>query len=812
MRVPLRWLARYVELDRDATELAELLHASGTEVEAIHQVGEQWRALRVAEILRIEKHPNADRLNLATVNTGAEVLTVVCGAPNIAAGQKVPFAPVGSVIQGEVLQARPIRGIRSEGMLCAADELGLSNDHAGILILDPEEVPGRSMAEALGDRVLELDVKPTRGDCLAVIGVAREVAALTGKALKLPELSRPEESGEPIGSQFRLRIDAPDLCSRFVARLIRGVRIGPSPWWMQSLLNAAGVRAINNVVDVTNFIMLEWGKPIHAYDFAALRGSEIRVRRAVEGERTTTLDGVERILRPDMVVIADAAGGIGLGGIMGGAESEVRDSTTDILLESANFDAVALRRTATALGLHSEAVRRFERGVDPEVAATAADHACSGLALLAGGRVAPGTVEVDCREQHGPPRVRFDPAETGRLLGKMYNAEHCRRVLVSLGFDVEPGAGPEELEVTVPSWRLDVHQPADLVEEVARITGYRDLAPTLPDGEISAVAAQDPAWAARQAITSRAAEVLLGAGFNEVVNRTLLGEHSHARCVARPLGLGRSLLGSLEIAPLRLANPLAEDEQYLRTSLVPGLLATFGRNRRLGDEGLRFFETGKVFWPRSDSELPEERAVLGVLAGGTWPPRSWRTPEPTPLDFYDLKGVLEMLLAVLHVQASFEAVEHPALQPGRAAALRTKGELLGWLGQVHPSVQRQLDLPDGAILMAELDLDALTSVAGAASPRFAALGRFPDVPRQLTVSVEAGVGAAQVERALGEAGGPLLAGTRLVDVFPLAEGRVSLSYLLTFRSDERTLTDEEANAARDAAMAAVAQNLGAVQR
>ena len=811
MRVPLRWLARYVELDRDATALAELLHASGTEVEAIHQVGEQWRTLRVAEILRIEKHPNADRLNLATVNTGAQTLTVVCGAPNIAAGQKVPFAPVGSVIQGEVLQARPIRGIPSEGMLCAADELGLSGDHAGILILDPTEAPGRSLADALGDYVLELDVKPTRADCLSVIGVAREVAALTGRTLKLPELSRPDASGEPIDRDFRLRIDAPDLCSRFVARLIRGVRVGPSPWWMQSLLNAAGVRSINNVVDVTNFIMLEWGKPIHAYDFAALRGSEIRVRRAIEGERITTLDGVERTLRPDMVVIADAEGGIGLGGIMGGAESEVKDSTTDILLESANFDAVAMRRTATALGLHSEAVRRFERGVDPGVAPTAADHACSALALLAGGRVAPGTVEVDCREEHGPRRIVFAPQETGRLLGKTYDAEHCRRVLVSLGFDVGRGDAVG-LEVAVPSWRLDVHQPADLVEEVARITGYGDLEPTLPDGEISAVAAQDPAFTARQALTTRVTDVLLGAGFNEVVNRTLLGERSHARCVARPLGLGRSLLGSLEIAPLRLANPLAEDEQYLRTSLVPGLLGTFGRNRRLGEEGLQFFETGKVFWPRSDSELPEERAVLGVLAGGTWPPRSWRTPAPAAVDFYDLKGVLETLLVALHVEASFEAVEHPTLQPGRAAALRTDGQLLGWLGQVHPSVSRQLDLPDGAILMAELDLDALSLAAGAARPRFAAMGRFPDLPRQLTISVAASVTAAQVERTLGEAGGPLLAGTRLVDVFPLPDGRVSLSYLLTFRSDERTLTDDEANAARDVAMSALAQNLGAVQR
>jgi len=358
MRVPLKWLSRYVELDRDAEELAKLLNSAGTEVARIDRVGSGWDQLRVAEILKIEKHPNADRLALATVNTGNETMTVVCGAPNIAAGQKVPFAPVGATIQGTVLEARPIRGIKSEGMLCAADELGLSPDHAGILVLEPSETPGTALDKVLGDDVLELEVTPNRSDCLGIVGVAREVAALTGKPLRLPDI-RLEESGAPIEHRFKLRIDAPDLCPRFVARLVADVTIAQSPWWLQSLLHAAGVRAINNVVDVTNFIMLEWGKPIHAYDYDYLRGREIIVRRAADGEKLTTLDGVERTLSSDTVVIADGDGPIGLGGVMGGADSEVKDSTRNVLLESANFDAVTMRRTARRLGMHSEAVRRF---------------------------------------------------------------------------------------------------------------------------------------------------------------------------------------------------------------------------------------------------------------------------------------------------------------------------------------------------------------------------------------------------------------------------------------------------------------------
>ena len=311
MRVPLRWLQRYVELDRDAEELAKLLNAAGTEVARIDRIGPEWEQLRVAEILKIDKHPNADRLSLATVNTGAGEMTVVCGAPNIAVGQRVPFAPVGANVRGTVLEARPIRGVTSEGMLCAADELGLSPDHTGILVLDPSESPGTPLAKVLGDEVLELEVTPNRSDCLGIVGVAREVAALTSKPMRLPEIKL-EEQGEHIDRCFKLRIDSPDLCPRFVARLVTDVTIAQSPWWLQSLLHAAGVRAINNVVDITNFIMLEWGKPIHAYDYDYLRGRQIAVRRAKDGEQLTTLDGVERALSSDMVVICDGEGPIGL--------------------------------------------------------------------------------------------------------------------------------------------------------------------------------------------------------------------------------------------------------------------------------------------------------------------------------------------------------------------------------------------------------------------------------------------------------------------------------------------------------------------
>ena len=814
MRAPLKWLQRYVELDRDAEELAKLLNASGTEVARIERVGAGWEQLRVAEILKIEKHPNADRLALATVNTGSSTMTVVCGAPNIAAGQKVPFAPVGATIQGTVLEARPIRGITSEGMLCAADELGLSPDHAGILLLDQSETPGTPLDTILGDQVLELEVTPNRSDCLGMIGLAREIAALTGKQLRLPELHL-EEAGEPIDRLFKLRIDAPDLCPRFVARLVTNVSIAQSPWWLQSLLHAAGVRAINNVVDVTNFIMLEWAKPIHAYDYERLRGREIIVRRAAEGEKLTTLDGVERILTPDMLVIADAEGADGMAGIMGGAESEVRDDTCTVLLESADFNAVNMRRTARKLGMHSEAVRRFERGVDPDISAVAADHACQWFAQLAGASVAPGRLDVDYID-HSPRTIDFAVSETGRLLGKSYPADHVTNVLTSLGFDIPlppqgERLGEGTLRVTVPSWRLDVKQPADLVEEVARITGYDDLPVTLPEGVIPQTAAQPPEWTQRMALEDHLRGVLKGAGFSEIVTYSLVSEAASRRVVVEeeePFE-APSLLTAPFIEPLKLANAMTEEQQYLRTTLLPSLLQVYDLNRRHTGQGLRFFEVGRVYWQRL-SDLPEERKVLGLLAAGDWDAASW-LGKARPADFSDLHATVELVLRQCGLEPSFAPAEHPSLQAGRAAEIRAGEELVGYAGELHPLVRERLDLPAASVLVAELDLEVMSRL-GSGARRYTPIRRFPPVGRQLTVALDAGVPAERVREVIRAAGGDLLAEVELADVFALPDGRRSLSYSFSLQSDARTLTDEEANEVRDRIMEALGHELGAVQR
>jgi phenylalanyl-tRNA synthetase beta chain len=828
MRAPLKWLQRYVELDRDAEELAKLLNASGTEVARIDLVGAGWQQLRVAEILKVGKHPNADRLALATVNTGSSTMTVVCGAPNIAAGQKVPFAPVGATIQGTVLEARPIRGVTSEGMLCAADELGLSPDHAGILLLDPSETPGKPLDAVLGDQVLELEVTPNRSDCLGMIGLAREIAALTGKQLRLPEI-RLEEAGQPIDRLFKLRIDAPDLCPRFVARLVTNVTIAQSPWWLQSLLHAAGVRAINNVVDVTNFIMLEWAKPIHAYDYERLRGREIIVRRAAEGEKLTTLDGVERTLTPDMLVIADAEGADGIAGIMGGAESEVRDDTRTILLESADFNAVNMRRTARKLGMHSEAVRRFERGVDPDVSAVAADHACWWFAQLAGGAVAPGRLDVDSLD-HTPRTIDFAVSETGRLLGKAYSADHVTSVLTSLGFAVTTagptqasGAEPpnashgeqpvrqQRLRVEVPSWRLDVKQPADLVEEVARITGYDDLPVTLPEGVIPQTPAQPPEWTRRMALEDQLRGVLKGAGFSEIVTYSLVSEAANRRVVvdAEQPFEAPSLLAAPFIEPLKLANAMTEEQQYLRTTLLPSLLGVYDLNRRHTGQGLRFFEVGRVYWQRL-GDLPEERKVLGLLAAGDWDAPSW-LGKARPADFSDLRAVVELVLRQCGVEPEFAPAEHPSLQAGRAAEVRAGEDLVGYAGELHPLVRERLDLPAAAVLVAELDLEVLCRL-GTPVRRYTPIRRFPSVGRQLTAALDASVPAGRVREVIAAAGGDLLVDLALADVFALPDGRRSLSYTFSLQSDARTLTDEEANEVRDRIMEALGHELGAVQR
>jgi phenylalanyl-tRNA synthetase beta chain len=801
MRVPLKWLARYVGVDRPADELANLLTASGTEVESIDRLGGEWDKLTVAEILKIEKHPNADRLQLATVNTGASTMRVVCGAPNIAAGQKVPFAPVGALIQGHALEARPIRGIVSEGMLCAADELGLSPDHSGILVLDPSETPGRPLQAVLGDDVLDISVKPGRGDCLGMIGIAREVSALTGVPLRLPSASL-EEVGRPIGEQFQLRIECPNLCPRFVARLITDVTIAQSPWWLQQLLHAAGVRAINNVVDVTNYIMLEWGKPIHAYDFDYLRGSRIVVRRASEGETLRTLDGVDRTLSSDVVVIADGEGGIGLGGIMGGADSEVKDSTRNVLLESADFDAVTMRRIAKRLGMHSEAVRRFERGVDPAITAVAADHACYWFAQLAGGKVAPGILDVDYAD-HGPRVTDFDPAETGRLLGKSYPADHCERVLTSLGFKVQLP------QVMVPSWRLDVHEPADLVEEIARITGYDDLPVTMPAGEIPLAPAQPPEWTARLELEDRLREALKGAGVTEVVTYSLIAAGTNQALVLEPLEAD-GLAGALSRQPIPLANPMSEDQAFLRTSLLPSLLRIYEANRRQTDYGRWFFELGRVYWPRGEGELPEEKKVLGLVAGGPLQAASWLGSAP-PAGYATMRGLIELVMRTARVEVAYEPVRHPSLHPGRAAGVTAGGESVGYFGELHPLIRERLDLGPEAVLVAEMDLEALVRHTGS-SPRYTGIRRFPPVGRQVTVALDRAVEAARVQAIIEREGGDLLTALILADVFEMPDGRRSLSYSFTLQSDERTLTDEEANQVRDRITAALAQQLGAEQR
>jgi phenylalanyl-tRNA synthetase beta chain len=713
---------------------------------------------------------------------------------------------VGANIQGTILEARPIRGVRSEGMLCAADELGLSPDHSGILVLEPRETPGTSIERVLGDEVLELEVTPNRSDCLGMVGVAREIAALTGRELRLPDI-RLEESGEPIEHRFKLRIESPELCPRFVARLITDVTIAQSPWWLQALLHAAGVRSINNVVDVTNFIMLEWGKPIHAYDYDYLRGREIVVRRAGEGERLTTLDGVERTLASDMVVICDGEGPIGLGGIMGGADSEVKDTTRNVLLESANFDAITMRRTARRLGMHSEAVRRFERGVDPAITDVAADHAASWFTQLAGGAVAPGLLDVDHLD-HSVRTVDFDVAETGRLLGKQYSSEHVSDVLARLGFGV---AGEGQLRVQVPSWRLDVGQPADLVEEVARVTGYDDLPVTMPDGVIPQAPAQPVEWTARQALEDRLRAALRGAGFSEAVTYSLVSQQANRDVVVdmEELFEAPSLLTALFIEPIKLANAMTEEQEYLRTSLLPSLLQVYGFNRRHTPQGLKFYEMGRAYWQRLN-DLPEERKVLGLLAAGPWEPASW-LGKAREAGFSDLRGVVDVVLAECGIEASFLPGEHPALHPGRAAEVRASGELLGYFGELHPLVRERLDLPADPVLVAELDLEALSRLQRPAR-RYQPIRRFPSVSRQLTVALPSDVTAERVRAAIVDAGGDLLVEVALADVFQLPDGKRSLSYAFTLQSDERTLTDEEANAVRDAIMRALAGELGAVQR
>ncbi len=798
MKISLEWLSQYIALPASAQQLADQLTMAGLEIEGIASAAEGLAGVVVGQIKSSEKHPNADKLSVTQIDAGGPaLLQVVCGAKNYQVGDKVPLAKVGAKLpNGMEIKQSQLRGMDSSGMLCSARELGLSEDASGLLILDPAATVGAPIAEALGlnDTVFEVNVTPNRPDALSHLGIAREVAVMNQSALKLPEVDL-KEAAEPAASKVKVRIEDPTGCPRYAARVIDGITIGPSPEWLTRRLKACGVRSINNVVDVTNYVLLESGQPLHAFDLDKVQGAEIVVRRARGGEKLTTLDGKERVLAASDLVIADRDSAQVLAGVMGGAQSEVSPTTRTVLLECANFQPASVRKSAKSHGLHSESSHRFERGTDVHAVPRVLDRAAALIAELSGGRVLQGRIDVYPTTVE-PRRVTLEYARVTALLGTPVEAAESKRILEALGFVTEASTATGAT-FRVPGARVDVERAEDLVEEIARIRGYDSIPATLPRsaGELKA----EPREAE---VERRMRSALAGAGFDEAVNYSFVSPRELSA-----LGDG--------VAPILLRNPLSAEQSAMRTSLIPSLLQNLSHNARQQVPSVRLYELGRIYLPdpeggQNGRPVSRELLRLGGVLWGRRENRTW-TAKDAAVDFFDAKGAVEAVLAALNLkgQVQFEPGESPRYHPRACARVRLPAGEIGWVGELHPRLIKALDVPAGAFVF-ELDAELLGKSA-ALVPTFQALSRFPAVLRDLAVVVESELPHEEVRRLLLEVGAPLVEDALVFDVYsgkPIPEGKKNLAYALRYRAEGRTLTDVEVNEAHQKIVAQLNQRLG----
>jgi phenylalanyl-tRNA synthetase beta chain len=804
MRVPYEWLRELVPVPDGPEALAERLSLCALEVDEIER---PLDGVVVARIDETRPHPNADRLTLCSVDDGSGTpRAIVCGARNMKAGDHVALATPGTALPGGlVIKKSKIRGEKSEGMLCAADELGLGDDHAGILILDDGGALGTPAAGALGlgSAVLEVDLLPDRGDCASLFGLAREVASLYDLEATPPDCGV-EERGGPVAEGVRVEVRDEARCLRYLARRVRGVTVGPSPEWLQRRLLSVGARPINNVVDVTNLILHELGQPLHAFDAATLPGGHIVVRRAEPGERLTLLDGVEIELGGDDLVIADEKRPIALAGVMGGADTAVGEGTGDVILEAACFEPGTVRRSGRRHGLRTDSSYRFERGVDPEGIARAVDRAAALLAELAGGTVDAGRVEVGPGRERPPVSLR--PERVKSFLGLDLEPAEIRARLERVGVGVDDAGGVWTCHP--PSWRWDLGQETDLLEEIVRLGGYAALPETLPAG-----AARPPAASPVRATLEGARDALCAEGYSEVVNVAFQPEADLDR-----LRVAEDDVRRREV--VALANPLGEELALLRTSLWPGLLRGAERNLRHGVDGLRQFEIGRSFSGRLARGLPDERRLLAAVAVPAAAPGFWRAGEGADAAeafFFDAKHAA--LAACRGAGATADALSVAEgevgghLHPGAAGEIRAGETRVGELGRVHPEVAAAFELPPETVLF-ELDLDSLRGL-GRPVPAYRPAPKFPSVQRDLALLVPEDVSAEGVEAEIRRAAGPRLEGVTLFDRYAgkgIPTGRKSMAFRLTLRAADRTLTEKEINKITDKVVAALSRTLGAERR
>jgi len=790
MRLSWRWLRQYLSFDLSIGEALEILTNGGQEVESFNDLGFASGKIRVAEILSIEPHPNADKLTLCRVNAGTgEALRIVCGAKNMKVGDKVPCALIGAKLpNGLEIRAANIRGEDSAGMLCSSKELGFTDDASGLLILPKDFVVGEPF-----EAIIDLKVTPNRADCLSVLGVARDIAAMCGKQAPPPQ-PRFQESVERAETHIRISLKARDDCPRYTARYLRALHVGPSPDWLRYYLEASGYRSINNVVDVTNYVLLELGHPLHAFDADKVNNHHIVVRNAEAGETLVAIDGKEHRLEASDLLIADPQKAIALGGIMGCANTEVSGSTINVLLEAAYFNPVTIRRTCKRLDKQTESSYRFERGTDRERLTVALNRAAQLIQKVAGGEICRGIVEASIPAPH-PAMVPVRSGKVAQYLGVRLTTGEIAAMLVNLGFEIR-SPGTDKLVVVAPSHRVDIQREADLIEEIARLHGYNKIPSTIPPIREGA----EPPDAVER-LSRRVRERLGGFGLYEAINYSFIGREQ-----LQHLGLNAD-------DAIALSNPLTKEMAILRTSLVPSLLANLSHNHRHGHTDAGLYEIGRTYHRDSKSETGAREvmrlgvALTGRLAGG------WGI-ERREADFFTVKALAESLLEMGRVaESSLARLSAPYLHPSRAAAYAINGEELCRFGELLPELCEKFELRHRAYLL-EMNLDLFLAKCGERTA-VGEIPRFPASERDMAFVMEAGVEAGLVESLIRETGRPLLESLTLFDLYTgqgIADGKKSLAYRLVFRAADRTLQDAEVVEAQKRVLDALANKFGAILR
>lgn len=807
MQVSIKWLKDYIDFTETPEQLADKLTMAGIPVENVVDPGEGLEKVVTGRIEKLEPHQNSDHLQICTMNVGlAENIIIVTGAQNVAEGQVVPVAMVGAHLpNGMKISKGKLRGVASNGMLCSAQELKLDleklpeEQKTGIFILPSDTPVGIPAKDVLGlnDVVLEFELTANRADCFSVFGLVREIAAITGNKPHFPEIKVNEDDNTKLNDIFSVEIADPDLCSRFSTRMLKNVKIGPSPEWMQQRLEGAGIRSINNVVDVTNFVMIELGHPMHAYDYDKITGKKLIARRAIEGEELHTLDDTSRKAKGEMLVIADSEKAAGLAGIMGGFETEITDTTTTVVLESADFYGPCIRRTARACGLSSEASGRFERGVDSETTIKALDRAAQLLQEMGACTVCEGIVDVYPNPKQAN-YVTFTPEQINNHLGTNIAKDVMLNIITSVGFDVTKDEN-DEITVKVPSWRNDVTCMADISEEIARLHGFDKIKSTLPNG-VSMQGTQS----AKQTFIDKVKASLSSQGLYETISFALTNEETFNK------------LNIPQDSPLRKAvpimNPLSDEYPLVRTTLLSSIFDNLARNLARKNDDVDLFEVGSVFFPKAlpVTELPDEVVKIAGAITGRRNAQGWNQTNDM-VDFYDAKGIIEELLANLRVtRYTVEAGTHYAMHPGKTALFKKGRDVIATVGEVHPAVLSAYGITKPVYIF---ELDATTVMKYMAKDlKYKALPKYPATSRDLAMLVDVDVNAADIEKAMTKAAGQNLTQITLFDVYTgkqVEEGKKSLAFSLTFQSNDKTLTDAEIDPAIEKIVAKLQKDFNA---